>query len=50
MINSPCKNCENRYLGCHSECGKYTMFKRKREYESAIIRKKKYENYLFYYK
>lgn len=23
MINSPCKNCEERHLRCWSECGKY---------------------------
>ena len=50
MIKSPCKDCGNRYLGCHSECGKYTLYKRKCNLESSTIRKKKYENYLFYYK
>lgn len=48
MINSPCKNCENRHLGCHGECNKYITFKRKYAIEKSIIRKKKYEEHLFY--
>lgn len=26
-IESPCKNCSSRYLGCHSQCGNYTSYK-----------------------
>ena len=50
MIKSPCKNCEDRHLGCHSECGKYIMFKMKYNYEAAVIKKKKHEECLLYYK
>lgn len=50
MIKSPCKNCDKRYLGCHSECGKYTMFAVKRKEENDTIKKKRYENYLLFYK
>ena len=24
---SPCKGCENRYIGCHSKCDDYKAFK-----------------------
>lgn len=27
-INSPCKDCKDRYLGCHSKCKKYNNFKK----------------------
>lgn len=30
-ITSPCKGCENRYLGCHSKCEDYAKFKQYRE-------------------
>ena len=23
----PCKDCSNRYIGCHSRCDKYALFK-----------------------
>ena len=25
-VKSPCKNCPDRVLGCHSECGRYLAF------------------------
>lgn len=25
--NAPCKGCENRFVGCHSECERYKTFK-----------------------
>lgn len=25
-VKSPCKNCPDRLLGCHSECGRYLAF------------------------
>lgn len=30
-INSPCKGCKNRYVGCHSDCIEYLDYKRKIE-------------------
>ncbi len=26
MFHSPCKNCPDRHLGCHSECEKYIAY------------------------
>lgn len=26
-LKSPCKNCDDRYLGCHSQCGNYISYK-----------------------
>lgn len=37
-INSPCMNCENRKMGCHSTCDKYKEFKITIETEKAKIR------------
>lgn len=28
---SPCKDCTNRYFGCHSECDKYKAFRDSRD-------------------
>lgn len=30
-ISNPCKDCEDRELGCHSQCDKYSEFKSKIE-------------------
>lgn len=27
MIKSPCKDCPNRKVGCHSDCAHYIQFK-----------------------
>jgi hypothetical protein len=35
-----CMNCQNRYLGCHSQCEKYKLEKEK--IEQAKIRKNEY--------
>ena len=37
-----CMNCQNRYLGCHSECKEYK--KEKEKIEQAKIRKNEYYN------
>lgn len=26
--NGPCKDCPERFLGCHDRCGKYQTFKK----------------------
>lgn len=36
---APCKDCEERVLGCHSTCAKYIAFNESRE----IARKKNHE-------
>ena len=30
-LKSPCKNCEKRYFGCHSECQDYLDFRKRRD-------------------
>lgn len=27
MIKAPCKNCDSRFVGCHSKCEKYLEYK-----------------------
>lgn len=46
-LHSPCKFCDNRYLGCHKECEKYKDFQKKNEeqregYSNSLI----YEKYI----
>lgn len=49
-MNNACKNCTDRYIGCHSKCDKYAEFrnevskmrKHEREYNSNPC----YMNYL----
>jgi len=36
LINSPCKNCTERHMGCHAECEKY----RKAREETDAAREK----------
>jgi hypothetical protein len=31
MSKSPCKNCPDRAINCHSECSKYQEFAKQRE-------------------
>lgn len=45
MVNSPCKGCPDRYVGCHGKCKLYTDFKEKLEIQNAAARKaKEFEN------
>ena len=42
MDGAPCKNCKDRYVGCHSKCDKYIKFKkdlRKTKYKEKIDKK-----------
>ena len=42
MDGAPCKNCKDRYVGCHSKCDKYIKFKkdlRKAKYQEKIDKK-----------
>lgn len=25
-MNAPCRNCPDRHVNCHSQCGRYTAF------------------------
>lgn len=38
---SPCMNCKNRKLKCHSNCNKYLLYKEKLNNKNKIIKKKK---------
>lgn len=38
LLHNPCKNCEDRHVGCHAECEKYR--KAKEETEAARGREK----------
>ena len=35
MKHGPCLNCPDRTATCHSECGKYKLFKEERDAENA---------------
>lgn len=38
-LKSPCINCENRFLGCHSSCSGYQSFRQKLDVVNAARRK-----------
>lgn len=42
----PCKDCPDRYLGCHSKCDKYKAFRAERE---AIYEQRKNQAEPVYY-
>ena len=39
--NAPCKNCEDRCVGCHSSCQRYITFKHEIDEKNKEIREKK---------
>lgn len=41
MFIGVCKNCTNRYIGCHSVCEKYIKEKQQYDLNKAEIRKAK---------
>lgn len=41
LTTSPCKGCEDRYVGCHGKCDAYIAFKSIREKERTTVSKKK---------
>lgn len=48
MIQSPCKECERRCVGCHSTCKEYLDFRQAVDKESALIqyeRRLRYQQY-----
>ena len=46
MILAPCKDCENREIGCHSRCVAYIKYKSKlNDAKKDIIECKDYETY-----
>lgn len=38
MISSPCKGCNDRYVGCHGKCNKYILYKKADAEQKEIIR------------
>lgn len=43
MKNPPCKDCEERFAGCHSQCEKYKEWRSARDEINGIVRKAKTE-------
>lgn len=39
--NTPCKGCEDRWVGCHSLCQRYQTFKHNIDKKNKEIREKK---------
>lgn len=50
MKNSPCKECEKRYAGCHSNCEKFTEWKRRYKEQRALEKSKVKKQNDFFYK
>ncbi len=40
MIKGPCKDCEKRYVGCHSKCTEYVDFRKRLDAENEVRQKK----------
>ena len=47
MKSSPCKDCPDRNIGCHSVCEKYLSWSKKHEEEKEVIRKAKAEELMY---
>ena len=47
MYSFPCKDCPDRFVGCHGSCQKYKDAKAKHEQKMAIIKKAKDEEERF---
>ena len=46
MILAPCKDCENREIGCHSRCVAYIKYKKElNDTKKSIIECQDYETY-----
>ncbi len=46
MISAPCKDCENRKIGCHSRCAAYIKYKSElNDSKKDIIERQDYETY-----
>lgn len=39
--NAPCKDCEDRHFGCHSECEKYKLWQTERMEKNRKCREEK---------
>lgn len=45
IIDSPCKDCKERYLCCHSKCEKYIEYKEKKITQGRELRNNKINAY-----
>lgn len=45
MKLSPCKDCEDRVLYCHSTCEKYAEFKKERKAICEAMKKSEHDKY-----
>ena len=41
MLKAPCKDCPDRYLGCHGTCEKYREYKERHAEEAAANQQQK---------
>ena len=41
IIESPCKGCDKRFVGCHASCESYKNFREELKKQKDIINKKK---------
>lgn len=46
MLNAPCKDCNFRHLGCHSDCAKYLEWKQIMEVKKQQDRNEQMNDYL----
>lgn len=42
---APCKDCERRFIGCHSQCEEYQQFREWRDVVNEIKYHSKYDTY-----
>ena len=40
---TPCKDCDKRYVGCHSTCEDYISFAKKKKKENDAIKAERYK-------
>ena len=45
IIDCPCKDCKDRYLGCNSKCEKYIEYKNKKITQGIELRNNKINAY-----
>lgn len=43
MKNPPCKDCDERFVGCHSQCEEYKKWRSARDEINDIVQKAKTE-------
>jgi len=46
MNNTPCKECEERQIGCHSSCEKYKNFLKIRDEKNAFLHREPHDYYV----